>query len=140
MTRGMHARLAASIGIALLLVIGTFWGDDDNFPFGPFRMYSTKQELNGEVRATEIVGLTHDGRWVSLPFSDFGLRRADVEGQLGKLAQPPREVLADMWVAYNRLGRGNEEIVALRFLERTTDVEDGRPAGEMVEIIATWRA
>ena len=136
----MHARLAAAIGVVLLLLIGTFWGDDDNFPFGPFRMYSTKQELDGEVRATEIVGLTRDGRWVSLPFSDFGLRRADVEGQLGMLAQPPEDVLADMWVAYNRFRRGEEEIVALRLLERTTDVEDGKPAGDTVEIIATWRA
>jgi hypothetical protein len=136
----MHARLAAALGVVLLLLIGTFWGDDDNFPFGPFRMYSTKQELDGEVRATEIVGLTQDGRWVPLPFSNFGLRRADVEGQLGMLAQPPEDVLADMWVAYNRFRRGDETIVALRLLERTTDVEDGRPAGETVEIIATWRA
>lgn len=139
MTRGMHARLAAAIGIALLLLVGTFWGDDDNFPFGPFRMYSTKQELDGEVRVAEIAGLTRDGRWMPLPFSDFGLRRADVEGQLGVLAQPPKEVLADMFVAYDRFGRGNEEIVALRLLERTTHIEDGRPAGETVEFIATWR-
>ncbi|MFN2588044.1 MAG: hypothetical protein ABR613_08000 [Actinomycetota bacterium] len=139
MTRGMHARLAAAIVVALLLLVGTFWGDDDNFPFGPFRMYSTKQELDGEVRATEIAGLTRTGTWVPLPFSDFGLRRADVEGQLGMLAQPPAEVLADMAVAYDRFDRGEEEIVALRLLERTIDVENGKPAGETVEIIATWR-
>lgn len=139
MTRGMHARLAAAVVVALLLLVGTFWGDDDNFPFGPFRMYSTKQELDGEVRATEIVGLTDAGAWVPLPFSDFGLRRADVEGQLGMLEQPPVAVLADMAVAYDRFGRGEEEIVALRLLERTIDLENGMPAGETVEIVATWR-
>lgn len=139
MTRGMHARLAAAVVVVLLLLVGTFWGDDDNFPFGPFRMYSTKQELDGEVRATEVVALTDAGVWVSVPFSNFGLRRADVEGQLGMLAQPPVEVLADMATAYERFGRGAEEIVALRLLERTIDVEDGKPAGETVEIIATWR-
>ncbi|HEX2058738.1 MAG TPA: hypothetical protein VHI71_10250 [Actinomycetota bacterium] len=139
MTRGMQARLAAALVVALLLVVGTFWGDDDNFPFGPFRMYSTKQELDGEVRAMEIRGLREDGVWVALPFDDFGLRRADIEGQLGKLAQPPESVLAAMAVAYERLGRGEEEIVALRLLERTIDVEDGMPAGDEVEIVATWR-
>lgn len=139
MTRGLHARLAASLVVVLLLCFGTFWGDDDNFPFGPFRMYSTKQELDGEVRATEVQGLTSDGAWTRIPFDHFGLRRADIEGQLGKLAQPPEEVLAAMAVAYRRLDRGAEEIVALRLLERTYDIEDGVPAGEEVEFIATWR-
>lgn len=139
MTRGMHARLAVAIVAGLLLLAGTFRGDDDNFPFGPFRMYSTKQELDGEVRVTEVEGLTLAGAWVPLPFTDFGLRRADVEGQLGMLEQPPVEVLADMAVAYERFGRGEQEIVALRLLERTIDLEDGKPAGETVEIVATWR-
>lgn len=139
MTPGMHLRLAAALAVALGLVVGTFWGDDDNFPFGPFRMYSTKQELDGEVRATEIEGLTEDGVWVPLRFSWFGVRRADVEGQLGMLAQPPDEVVASMAAAYERFGRGEEEIVAFRLLERTIDVEDGVPAGETVEFIATWR-
>lgn len=135
----MNARLVAGIVTGLLLCWGTFWGDDDNFPFGPFRMYSTKQQLDGEVRATEVRGLTEQGVWIPIPFDDFGLRRADVEGQLGKLAEPPEEVLAALAVAYDRLGRGEEEIVALRLLERTIDVEDGVPAGEEVEIVATWR-
>jgi hypothetical protein len=139
MARGMHARLVAAIGVALLLVVGTFWGDDDNFPFGPFRMYSTKQGLDGEVRATEVMGLTESGAWVGIPFDHFGLRRADIEGQLGKLAEPPEEVLESMAIAYERFDRGDEDMVAFRLLERTFDVEDGVPAGEEVEIVATWR-
>jgi hypothetical protein len=121
-----------------MLLAGTFWGDDDNFPFGPFRMYSTKQELDGEVWATEVDGLTEDGRWVGIPFDDFGLRRADIEGQLGKLARPPLEVLRAMDEAYATFGRGEEDFVALRLRERTFDIEDGRPAGETVVTLATW--
>ena len=135
----MQARIAASMAAVVLLCIGTFWGDDDNFPFGPFRMYSTKQRLDGEVRATEVYGLTRSGEWVGLPFDDFGLRRADIEGQLGKLAQPPEEILVDMAVAYERFGRGDHEIVALRLVERTYNVEDGVPVGEEVEVLGTWR-
>lgn len=135
----MHLRLVAGVVVAATLVVGTFWGDDDNFPFGPFRMYSTKQELDGEVRATEILGLTEDGVWMQLPFSDFGVRRADIEGQLGTLAQPPEEVVESMADAYERFDRGEEVIVAFRLLERTIDVEDGVPAGESVEFLATWR-
>ncbi|MDQ3953675.1 MAG: hypothetical protein M3279_12060 [Actinomycetota bacterium] len=135
----MQARVAAGIAVFVLLCIGTFWGDDDNFPFGPFRMYSTKQMLDGEVRATEVYGLTRSGEWVGIPFDDFGLRRADIEGQLGKLAQPPGEVLVAMAVAYERFDRGSFEIVGLRLVERTYDLEDGVPVGEEVEILGTWR-
>lgn len=138
MTLGMRARVVLGLAVALGLVVGTFWGDDDNFPFGPFRMYSTKQELDGEVRATEVDGLTRSGEWVGLPFDDFGLRRADIEGQLGMLAQPPEEVIASMAVAYDRFDRGDYEIVALRLRERTYDVENGVPVGEEVVTIATW--
>ncbi|MDQ3958139.1 MAG: hypothetical protein M3273_07445 [Actinomycetota bacterium] len=136
----MQARLASAVIVAVLLSAGTFWGDDDNFPFGPFRMYSTKQGLDGQVRATEVDGLTASGEWIGIRFDDFGLRRADIEGQLGKLAQPPKEVLASMAVAYDRFGRGEERIVALRLRERTYDVENGVPVGETVETIAVWRS
>jgi hypothetical protein len=129
--------VAAGLAVAVLLVVGTFWGDDDNFPFGPFRMYSTKQQLDGEVRATEVEGRAPSGEWVGIPFDHFGLRRADIEGQLGKLAQPPEEVLAAMAVAFERLGRGELEPTALRLRERTYDVEDGKPVGETVVTIAT---
>ncbi len=139
MTAGMRARVFAGLLVAVLLVVGTFWGDDDNFPFGPFRMYSTKQGLDGEVRVTEVEGLTPSGQWVGLPFDDFGLRRADIEGQLGMLAQPPEEVLASMSVAYDRFGRGDYDIVALRLRERTIDIENGVPAGEEVVTLAIWR-
>lgn len=139
MTAGMRARVFAGLLVAVLLLVGTFWGDDDNFPFGPFRMYSTKQGLDGEVRVTEVEGLTPSGQWVGLPFDDFGLRRADIEGQLGMLAQPPEEVLESMSIAYDRFGRGDYEIVALRLRERTIDIEDGQPAAEEVVTLGTWR-
>ena len=139
MDTGMRVRAAAGLVAGALLCAGTVWGDDDNFPFGPFRMYSTKQELDGEVRATEVDGLTPSGEWVGIPFDDFGLRRADIEGQLVKLAEPPAEVLASMAVAYDRFGRGDQEIVALRLRERTFDVENGVPVAEEVETLAIWR-
>ena len=139
MTVGMRARVAAALVVTVLLCVGTFWGDDDNFPFGPFRMYSTKQELDGNVRATEVDGLTPAGVWVGIPFDHFGLRRADIEGQLGKLAQPPEEVLAAMAIAYERFDRGDFEITALRLRERTYDIENGLPVAETVETLAVWK-
>ncbi|MDQ3914155.1 MAG: hypothetical protein M3323_02320 [Actinomycetota bacterium] len=139
MATGRRVRVAGGVVTLALLCAGTIWGDDDNFPFGPFRMYSTKQELDGEVWATEVEGLTKAGVWVGVRFDDFGLRRADIEGQLGKLAQPPMDVLAAMSDAYDTFGRGDEDFVALRLRERTYDIEDGLPAGETVVTVATLR-
>lgn len=139
MSKWMQARMAAVIAVIFALGIGTFWGDDDNFPFGPFRMYSTKQQLDGEIRAIGVHGFTPSGEWVEMRFEDFGLRRADIEGQLGKLAQSPEEVLRAMAVAYDRLDRGDHEIVGLRLIERTYDIEDGVPVAEEVEVLGAWR-
>lgn len=132
--------MAATVIVTAMLCAGTLWGDDDNFPFGPFRMYSTEQELDGEVRAMEVEGLTPSGEWVALPFeNDFGLRRADIEGQLRTLGQPPGQVLTSMARAYERLGRGEHEVDAFRLLERTYDLEDGVSVSEQVRTLATYR-
>ena len=37
-----------------LLLAGTVWGDDDAFPFGPFRMYSTRNDPNAPVISTRV--------------------------------------------------------------------------------------
>ena len=139
MAKGHGVRLTSSIVVVALLVAGTFWGDDDNFPFGPFRMYSTKQGLDGEVRAMAVEGLTTEGVWVEVPFEDFGLRRADVEGQLGRFERPPLELLDQMESAYLRFHQADEGFRALRLREHTFDIEDGLEAGETIETVATLR-
>ena len=49
---GWAARWAVTVIALALLLAGTFVGQDDDFPFGPFRMYSTTAQLNGPVRST----------------------------------------------------------------------------------------
>lgn len=138
-TRARSARVALGAACFLALIGGTVWGDDDNFPLGPFRMYSVKNELDGEVRAVEIQGTTRSGRVITIPYADFGLRRADIQGQLGKLEEPPRKVLAALHRALVRLDPTPPQFTELRLRERTYDLEDGRPVGESVETQATWR-
>lgn len=133
-------RITLGLVTAITLLVGTWIGDDDNFPFGPFRMYSTKQELDGEVRIIEIYGLSRNGQWVKVLFNNFGLRRADVEGQLGKLAEPPQAILAEMFEAHDRIHAGPVPFEALQLRQRTYDLEDGRSVRELVETIGTWWA
>jgi hypothetical protein len=137
--RSKTIRIVLSLAAAVTLCFGTAFGDDDNFPFGPFRMYSTKQELDGEVRAIEIYGLSQ-GRWAVVPFDTFGLRRADIEGQLGKLEEPPESVLAAMYQAYENIHGQAAPFDELQLRERTYDLVDGRTAREIVVVLGSLDA
>jgi len=135
--RAKRIRLLLSGVVILLLLWGTFFGDDDNFPFGPFRMYSTKQELDGEVRAIEMYARDESGEWTRLGFSAFGTRPADIEGQLGKLAEPPERILGWMVEAYENIHDEPFPYEVLEIRQRTYDLEDGRSVGESVEALGT---
>lgn len=86
---GRIRRLAATIVVLALLVVGTLWGNDSAFPFGPFRMYSTRADPNAPVISTRVVGLTDSGAEVRLSGGEVGLRRAEFEGQLLRLTEHP---------------------------------------------------
>lgn len=126
--------------VAVLLLIGSLVGQDDNFPFGPFRMYSTKQGIDGRIRILEVWGLREPGGAERLVMEeDFGLRRADLEGQLGKLEVPPTLVLERLADSYKTLHEGEFPFDGLAFRQRVVFLEDGVPAGEQRRGIATWR-
>ena len=133
-------RLIVPIVVGVLLLLGTWRGDDDNFPFGPFRMYSTKQELDGEVRSLQLWGLDKSGEWTPLLIDDFGLRRADLEGQVGRHEVEPAVVLAELARTYRRLHDGDFPYVALQLSDRVYDLKDGKPVDETSRIIGVWRA
>lgn len=133
--RGKQIRYVLVLVLAALLLWGTFFGDDDNFPFGPFRMYSTKQELDGEVRAIEMYAQDSSGEWTRLGFAAFGTRPADIEGQLGKLAEPPERILGWMVEAYENIHEEPFPYEVLELRQRTYDLEDGRSVGESVEVL-----
>ena len=56
-TRGRVTRLGATALGLVLLLAGTIWGSDDDFPFGPFRMYSTSSPPNAPAPDTRVEGV-----------------------------------------------------------------------------------
>ncbi|MBK5229531.1 MAG: hypothetical protein JJE05_13625 [Actinobacteria bacterium] len=135
---GRRVRLTVALLFLLVLVVGTFFGDDDSFPFGPFRMYSTRNSLDGFVNSPEFVGITTDGEEVPVSFQVLGLRRAEVEGQITRMVEDP-DLLGLLAEAKEELDPGAPELVELRLYLRVTDLEDGYPAGETVELLSTWK-
>src|SRR3954469_9403362 len=98
-TRGRMVRVAVTALGALLLLLGTFWGQDDDFPFGPFRMYSTAPDPDADAPDTRLEGVDTTGRTIELNESNSGLRRAEIEGQQQQYVDDPSR-LQQVAIAY----------------------------------------
>ena len=71
------------------MLAGTFVGQDDDFPFGPFHMYATRDDPDGEVRSARVEAVDRAGRVRTVDERSTGLKRAEVEGQTRRfLAEP----------------------------------------------------
>jgi hypothetical protein len=139
-SRGRAVRVAATaLGLALLLA-GTAWGQDDHFPFGPFRMYSTAPEPDADAPDTRVEGVDDAGRTIVLNEANSGLRRAEIEGQQqAYVADPGR--LRQVAVAYAERNPGAAPLTEVRIVIRWAGIEDARPTGTSSdEVVATWTA
>ena len=125
--------LATSVVLALLLA-GTVWGDDDEFPFGPFRMYSTRNDPNAPVISTRTVGLTAAGEEVRLSGGQVGLRRAEFEGQVNRIADHP-ELLGLLADAFSDANPSAPDLVAVQVVQRRFELVDGRRTGDFTDRI-----
>lgn len=135
--RAKLIRVLMTVVVGACLVLGSWKGEDDNFPFGPFRMYSTKQMLDGRVRGLQLWGRHPCGPFMNLVIEDFGLRRADLEGQLGKLAVEPTVLLTELERSYRRLHGGSFPFETLQLRDKIYQLESGRPVRESFNILGT---
>ena len=126
---GRRGRLAAAGIVLALLLAGTVWGDDDEFPFGPFRMYSTRADPNAAVISTRTVGLTEAGEEVRLSGGEVGLRRAEFEGQVPRIKEHP-ELLGLIADAFAEAHPSAPDLVSVQIVQRRFELVDGRRTGE----------
>jgi hypothetical protein len=133
-------RAAATVLVSGALLLGTFWGTDYHFPFGPFRMYSIANRLDGRIRSA-LVEVRVEGRseWAQARTpGDLGMKRAEIEGQLSRFVADPG-LLRHLATAYERLAPEEGAVVEVRLRQETTRLRAGRPAGVVaVETLATW--
>ncbi|MGY1641313.1 hypothetical protein ACI782_09300 [Geodermatophilus sp. SYSU D00703] len=131
---GRLVRLSATVAVLLVLLAGSVWGSDASFPFGPFKMYSTRADPDRPVVSTRVVGLTADGTEVRLSGGEVGLRRAEFEGQLPRLVDEPGllTLLADTYVEHHP---DAEPLVEVRVVQRRYQLEDGRQTGEVTDSV-----
>lgn len=136
---GRRLRLAATAIVFGLLVAGTAVGQDDAFPFGPFRMYATRDDPDGLVVSTRVEAVDATGRVLVVPDAATGLRRAEIEGQVSRFRAQPA-LLRQLSVAHDRLHPGESSYAEVRVVERRYRLHDSRPTGEPTErVVARWR-
>ena len=138
--RGRAVRVAlAALGTALVLA-GTLWGGDDDFPFGPFRMYSTAPDPDADAPDTRVEGVDATGRTVELTETNSGLRRAEIEGQQQAYVENPSR-LRQVAIAYADRTPGAAPLKEVRIVIRWVGIEHARPTGTSHDqVIAEWTA
>jgi len=138
-TRGRLIRLLVTVVGAGLLLAGTFWGEDDHFPFGPFKMYASAVDPDAPTIDTRLEATDAAGATVLLTERNTGIRRAEVEGQIDRFRAEPEllQVAAD---AYARRNPDAPPLAEVRIVIRWHEVRDFTPTGEWEEeVVATWR-
>lgn len=136
--RARLVRLTLTFLVLVALLAGTAWGDDDHFPFGPFRMYSTTNELNGTVNAIRFRAINEDGERSEPRSQDFGMRPAEINGQVGRFRRDP-SLLGRLADAYVRLNPERAALVEIELRYGLHHLRDGRPISYSEETVAVWR-
>jgi hypothetical protein len=137
---GRRLRLAFAVGMVALLFAGTVAGADDDFPFGPFRMYATRQRLDGRTSWYRIEAVTAEGEVVFVPGAAYGLRRAELEGQIPRFAADPT-LLGQLAVTYAARRPDEPPLVEIRLVKRSQQLAGGQPSGEPSDVlVAAWVA
>ena len=133
----MRWRTAVALVVFGLLVAGTFWGQDDHFPFGPFRMYANATKTTGGVRTMEVWATTVDGADIRIPAARMGLRRAELEGQRARFRADP-DLVSALADAYHRFQPGHPRLVEVRLVHNVRELVDGRVVDHRRVVFQTW--
>ena len=137
-TRGLRVRVLATVAGFALLLAGTLWGQDDHFPFGPFRMYSTAPDPNGAAKDTRVEGVDETGQVVAITEANSGIRRAEIEGQQAAYQADPSR-LSRIAEAYAEHTPAAPRLREVRIVVRWHGIRDARPTGKYTdEVIADW--
>ena len=141
---GRAWRVALGLLLGAMFLAGSVVGQDDWWPFSPWRMFSTSQAATGAVWSTgiEVQSADAPGQWVPAPLtpSNVGLNRAEVEGRIPQIEADPAR-LGTLARSHAQLRPGTPAWTALRVVRRQVVVVDRRPTGEeRVEVLAQWAA
>jgi hypothetical protein len=139
-TPGRAVRVGVTAVCGLLVLAGTLVGQDDAFPFGPFRMYSTTDDISAPVASTRLEAVDTTGRRFRLSDGMTGMRRAEIEGELGRFRADPA-LLGALARAYDGRNPGRPRLARIEIVIRHFDLDAGKPTGRYTDTVDTaWDA
>jgi hypothetical protein len=126
-------RMMATAIVAVVLLAGTLFGQDSDFPFGPFRMYATRDDPNGVVRILEVQLVDADGSLVDVTNAPGAPRRAELEGRIADLRSNPAlmSALVPSYIA------GHPDAVEIRLVWLNYRLRDGRAQPPAPEVLVS---
>jgi hypothetical protein len=129
--------------LAALFLAGTAVGNDDWWPFGPWRMFATSTAPTGGIAVLAIEVLPAGSEtWQPAPLTlqTVGLNRAEVEGRVPQLLADPA-LLGTLATTHARLRPDDPPWVGVRVVREETVIRAGRPTGgHRSTVLAQWRA
>jgi hypothetical protein len=134
---GRRTRALATAAVIALLIAGGIWGDDDHFPFGPMRMYSTTNAPSGRVQVIRFEGVTEDGQTVEIKTASFAMRPAEIDGQMDRFRSDP-SLLRHLITAYERISPDEAPLVELRLIIGVHTLRDRRSVSYSEDVVARW--
>ena len=122
-----------------LVVHGTLFGDDGDWPFGPMSQYAFRTNPNDAVHATFLEARNTTGAVipVSLSAKNLGIARAEIEGQLPNIIREP-SLLSALADSYHRLHPTEPPLEQLWLRDRVTELDRGRVVSEHVTTLVGW--
>jgi hypothetical protein len=141
LSRAQRARrLLATFVVGGGLLAGTVWGTDDHFPFGPFRMYSIS--TRDQVTILKFRGVTEGGSTIEIPSVRFGMRRAELDGQRGRMQlDPSLDLMPHIAESYSVFNPEGPHLTKLEMYQEVVTLDDsGRPLSTSDRTIAVWTA
>ncbi len=140
LNRAPVAWRSAVLAIGTLLVVwGTLFGNDVDWPFGPMSQFAFRVGRDDAIRSTFLQARTSKGNVMVVPItvSNLGIARAETEGQQNAIIRDPR-LLGDLASSYHRLHPTEPGLTQLWLRERVTVLRNGRDAGQHVDTLVGW--
>jgi hypothetical protein len=135
----MTWRVAVLVIGTLLVVRGTLFGNDVDWPFGPMSQFAFRVGSDDAIHSTFLEARTAQGQVKQVPItvSDLGIARAEIEGQQPAIIRDP-SLLSALASAYRRLHPDDPPLTQLWLGDHITKLRNGRDAGHSVATLVGW--
>jgi hypothetical protein len=140
---GRAWRVLLAVVLTGLFLTGTAVGQDDWWPFSPWRMFANATPPSGSVISLRIeVQADPDPAWQVAPLTPttVGLNRAEVEGRIPQMTAKP-EMLGTLAKSHARLRPKDPAWRGVRVVRNEVLLTDGVPNGGVRDtVLAEWNA